>query len=440
MPRPDSIPSRPVPPLLQGRAQHRGADRPQYVGVVVRPGPGLLIVGGPQPLVEEAARLGIDTVLLLKPPPAGSAPATAAPNVVPVDYDDMDAALPVVAERHAQAPFARVLSLTEPGLLAAARLGLALGLPGNSPDTVKVLGDKAAMRRLLLLRGLSPVEWTLARDAAHIAGFVEQHGPAIAKPLDGTGSSQVHLVRRRPDAAVAWEALRRAGHGTALVEEYLEGPEVSAEGFTWQGRHHVYAVTDKRTSTNFVEAGHDVPSTLPRSEVEAVAALVREVLDAVGLEEGVSHTEVKVTTKGPRVIESHPRIGGDKIRLLVGHAYGVDLLRAAIAVPFGLEPLPPAALARPSGAASIRFVTPTPGLITHIDTPVLAEGPGLSSEIELGRQVGDLAPEVRGSDDRSGWLLVRARTPAQARSESDRMLAETVISTTASGGGPARPF
>jgi hypothetical protein len=65
----------------------------------------------------------------------------------------------------------------------------------------------------------------------------------------------------------------------------------------------------------------------------------RQFLDAVQLEEGPAHTEITLTSRGPRVIESHDRPGGDRINELVRVAYDVDLKAIALGGPSGLVPV-----------------------------------------------------------------------------------------------------
>lgn len=116
-----------------------------------------------------------------------------------------------------------------------------------------------------------------------------------------------------------------------LAEEFLSGHEVSVEGFSQDGVHSVVAVTDKllgEGGSGFIEAGHSVPARVDEAIRQGIVDLTGRLLDAVGLVEGPSHTEIMITDAGLRIIESHNRAGGDNIPELVRLAYGVDLVRA----------------------------------------------------------------------------------------------------------------
>ena len=126
-----------------------------------------------------------------------------------------------------------------------------------------------------------------------------------------------------------------------LMEEFLDGPEISVETLTFDGRHVVVAVTDKEIGgPGFVEIGHSQPSGCSAETLREVTRLVTDFLDAVGLRNGPGHTEVKLTSRGPRIVESHNRVGGGRINELAEIAYGVDMERYALGAGFGLvEPL-----------------------------------------------------------------------------------------------------
>ena len=79
------------------------------------------------------------------------------------------------------------------------------------------------------------------------------------------------------------------------------------------------------------KTGQFVPATLSPALAAEVTALTGSALDALGVRDGVTHTEVKLTRAGPRIIEVNGRLGG-YVGDIVRRASGYDLLRAAIQV------------------------------------------------------------------------------------------------------------
>ena len=89
------------------------------------------------------------------------------------------------------------------------------------------------------------------------------HFPLIVKPCDRSGSAGVTKVETLEElAAAAPVALTLSPGHEAIIEEFVAGAEVSVETISWQGAHHILAITDKLTSgaPHFVEFAHHQPS------------------------------------------------------------------------------------------------------------------------------------------------------------------------------------
>ncbi|MDG9713037.1 ATP-grasp domain-containing protein [Streptomyces sp. DH10] len=388
--------------------------------------PRIAVLAGTPQLVHAARALGVDTVFVHDAAQPAPPVAAEADTALAVDLADTDATHAALAPLHAERPFARVLSLTERGLLPTAAVAERLGLPGNSLHTVGLLQDKQRMREILNARGIGPVHTAAPRGAAELAAFCRTTGgPVILKPAAGTSSQAVFRVAGPKDAEDVWRAFEAAGGTQPIAEEYLDGPEISVESFSYDGKHTVLAVTDKLVGASFVETGHTQPSALPAPVLVEVAALVHAFLDAVGLTEGPAHTEVKVTGKGPRILESHNRIGGDKIRELLRRAYGLDVVALTAGCPLGLL-RPPADPPVARRGAAIRFLTPPPGTVRSIALP---DTEGTSAEIRLDVAVGDLVRPVRSSQDRAGHVITDGRDAADAARVCEELAGRVRIET-----------
>jgi biotin carboxylase len=183
------------------------------------------------------------------------------------------------------------------------------------------------------------------------------------------------------------------------------------------GAHHVVAITGKLVQDDdsdnpFVEIGHVVPAPIAPSAAAAITRYVARFLDAMEITDGVSHTEVRLTSSGPEVIETHTRVGGDSIPTLVRQATGHDLLDHL--VEWTLDGTEPRVGAPGSGAAAIRYFTPPPGRVTGIRGVQRWQGlPGVL-KLHLPLNVGDEIPRIRNSHSRVGFVLATAATAEQA--------------------------
>jgi biotin carboxylase len=347
---------------------------------------------------------------------------------------------------HRHDPFQAVVSFGEAGMLPAALVARRLGLHQNPPEVVTLTNDKAALRRRLAEAGFPPVAFRHCRDQRDARLFAAQNGlPIILKPADSSGSLGVTLVARDADIPPAFAAAARySSDGSALAEEYLEGPEVSVEALTLDGVHHLLTVTDKETTgpPHFVETGHTVPSRLPRPVQAEVLDTARRLLEAVGQRFGASHTELRWTAAGPRVVETHARPGGDQIPFLVELALGVDMEGACLRRLLGRaavveSPGGPAAKGA-HGAAAVRFFRHRPGRVLRIEGADEARRmPGMV-KVEVRVEVGMDVPEMTDTWTRLGFVVAVGPTPEEAarRAEVSRDAVAITISRATPTGRP----
>ncbi|MFF8031742.1 ATP-grasp domain-containing protein [Streptomyces sp. NPDC016626] len=242
--------------------------------------------------------------------------------------DDADAAAWTAAVRavHTAVPLTHALALVDHLAYEAAVAMAAVGVPFHTPATMERVRDKALMRRTLDERGLYPVPFRCAAGLDEARAAVAGIGlPCVFKPVTGTGSAGAVMVRDERELDAAYR--EASGHGQdVLVERFVTGPQFSVEALSEDGRHLVLAVTRKYSDpATLVELGHVMPAPLSEDERAAVARCAEDVLDAVGLTYGPSHTEVILGPDGPVPIETHARVGGDDIWLMVHAATGVDL-------------------------------------------------------------------------------------------------------------------
>jgi biotin carboxylase len=69
-----------------------------------------------------------------------------------------------------------------------------------------------------------------------------------------------------------------------------------------------------------------------------MVAIAERTIASLGIEDGITHTEMKRTSRGVRVLELGARMGGGSIRQVVQLATGVDLLRVTLELARGQSP------------------------------------------------------------------------------------------------------
>lgn len=236
-----------------------------------------------------------------------------------------------------------ILTFSEPMIRTTAELAAAAGLRFHDVSTARVLTDKVLQRQALRAAGVEELRtWPLRSPADWPDALAKVGLPAVLKPVRGAGSQNTHLLtEQRQGAALVAEifaALPRSEQAEPrlVLEEYLEGRPsqplgdfVAVESLcTPEGVSHV-AISGKFPLLRpFRESGQFWPTQLPEMEQAAVLDLVSRALAALRVRHGFTHTEIKLTPSGPRIIEVNGRLGG-YVNELSRKACGVDLVRVA---------------------------------------------------------------------------------------------------------------
>lgn len=305
-------------------------------------------------------------------------PLLTARNILTAPTNDPDRLLPFTERAHQTLGFDAVVSSCDYYLPLAARIAARLGLPGPAPEAMENACRKDATRHVLARAGVPGPRYAVCADWAETAKAAARIGmPLVVKPVDLCAGM---LVRRVDDEAQLAEAHRALADfpvnargqrrsPVVLLEELLHGPEVSVETVTHRGRTQVIGVTDKSIggAPAFVETGHMFPAALTGHDARAARDTAVRAVEALGLDDVVAHTEIKLTPAGPRVVEVNPRPAGNRITELVRHVTGIDIAAACVDVALGREPdLRPHDTGLRS--AAIGFLVPgTGGVLDGID-------------------------------------------------------------------------
>ncbi|MCF3178737.1 ATP-grasp domain-containing protein [Streptomyces polychromogenes] len=342
----------------------------------------------------------------------------------PYNLDALITAGQALAARH---PVAGVLTWNETLLVNTSRLARHLGLPGDRPGVMRACRDKATSRALFDRHQVPSATSVKAESLPDAVAAGQAIGyPVVVKPAGQAGSVGVIRVdtpQQLPDAfsfATAGAQLHGGESAVVLVEEYLDGEEISVECVTHQGVTTPVAITRKQLgfAPYFEETGHSVDAADPL--LPQVGPIAQAAVAALGVTSGIQHVEMRLTATGPRIVEVNARIGGDLIGKLVLLATGIDLPRAAADLALGRRPdLTPT---RHQAAAIALLYPDTSGTVTArgID-PALAEADWLHQAswiLDTGDRV-TLPPEGDVDVARVGLLVVVAPDAGQARERLD---------------------
>jgi len=385
----------------------------------------LIIAAGPLqvPAIRAARLLGLRTVAVDANPNAAG--MVLVDRAYTADILDADA----VGEIASREDVSGVLTLcTDAPVRTVAAVGARLGLPALTAEAAECATDKRRMRLAFAAHDAPSPRFVQVASIGDALLAAAQIGyPVALKIARSSGSRGVYRVVDEPQMHEFWASARGYQlYGNLLIEEWLDGPEISVEGVCWQKTVSVIQVTDKSVFPGPfpVESGHTQPSQflpLQRAEInEAVTAGIR----ALGLDHCGFHAELKMTQKGPRIIEIGARLGGDRIAThLTLLSTGVDLVRAVIDIALGQKP---DLQVRFDRGSAVRYLHARPGdVITEIGNfDEVRATPGLELLFPESERDGPLGPgfkipEIRSSLDRYGHVIFSGPTREEAAARAE---------------------
>ena len=314
---------------------------------------------------------------------------------------------------------------TDMPMRGVSRVSDKMHLHSISYETSFKATDKYEMIKAFKAHGV-PSPWYFVVDSIDEMRALEGKlsYPCIIKPTDNAGSHGVAKVYSFEELLGNYDYSHSSSRGgRVIIEEYLDGPEVSVEVMVVDGDVHILQITDKITTgaPHFVEMGHTQPSQLPFETQNQIREVAESACKSLGINKGPAHVEMKVTARGPVMIELGARMGGDNITThLVPLSTGIDMVRSTIKVALGEEPDITPTL---QCGSAIRYFDVPCGIIKAIEGREDAEKiPGVR-QITFTKGVGEESTPIECSNDRIGFVIAQAATAKEAADVCDRAMA-----------------
>jgi biotin carboxylase len=342
-----------------------------------------------------------------------------------VDLTDLDGTLQAAREHRIDGI---VCDTTDVGVPAMAYVAESMGLPGIGFETAINFTNKFRMRQLTSAAGVPTPPFRLARDRPEFHSAMRELGlPFVVKPVDSQSSRGVHIVRdlERADAAFQ-DSLRCSRTRQAIVEGFLNGVELTVEGYCVDGEPAIAGISDKdhfahrpEVATRLTYPADLAPEIRARA-VDVNAAAIR----ALGLRTGVTHAEYMVVGSEVFLVEIAARGAGTRVyshivpfltgvpipehylRHVMGEGMTIHMVSGDRAANLGFFSLPPGTIASVSGVDQARAL------------------PGVQ-EILLEVGEGDVVAPPQDDRSRPGHVMVFGQTRREVL-DTTRRVFETV--------------
>ena len=299
----------------------------------------LVLCGGMSQLylVKELKRRGIRAILADMNPNAPAVPF--ADEYYPVSTLDVDG----IRELAIREEVDFVISVcADQMLLVAAQVCEELGLPCYIDyQTAKNVSSKEYMKRIFVENGV-PTAKHIVRAEFAPDDIRDMHFPLVTKPVDAYSSRGVKRVENMEQLQEAFaEAVRISRTGTAVIEEYVGGDELSVDIYVEEGIAKILCirVLDKIPENDgFIICRGRYPAPLSEKMYGEVQRVGQKIADAFGLKNTPMLIQMKVDGERINVIEFCARTGGGIKYRLMPKVSGFDVVGAVLDLTLGKKP------------------------------------------------------------------------------------------------------
>jgi biotin carboxylase len=158
--------------------------------------------------------------------------------------------------------------------------------------------------------------------------------PAIIKPVDSQGQRGITTVYNTDDISKAVDiALSNSISKAAIIEEFVEGFEISVNSYVVDNKPIIYFITERHSFEEYpggIIKSHLYPTVRNVNELK-VRELVDDIAQYLEISNGPMYFQIKIDKhQNPKLIEVTPRFDGCHLWRLIKTLGGPDLLSMSL--------------------------------------------------------------------------------------------------------------
>lgn len=392
-------------------------------------GKNLLIIGAgllQVPVINIANEIGLKTIV--------TDYNENAPGMKLADYSlvistrDIDGTVRVVKEFNKKIKVDGVITVGTDASMTVAAVANALKLPGIEFINAEAASNKVKMRERFALHNVPIPKFKRCWTYDELESAAEELGyPLVIKPADNMGARGVMKIENRETLQKAFNNAKNGSpSGELIVEEYMEGPELSIDALIYNNEIYITGVADRLIEREpyFIEVGHIMPSNLPEEKLENAVEVFKQGIKALGINIGAAKGDIKVTKDGAKIGEIAARLsGGFMSAYTYPYSSGVNLIHNAIDIALGMAPHDLKPLR--NWVSIEKALIPEAGIITNIfgiDEALKLEG---VKNVFLNVKTGDEYKEPISNVEKAGNIIVVKKTREEAL-EAVKLVEKTI--------------
>lgn len=362
--------------------------------------------------------------LYLKDTPLHEHPLGLADVHVEIETNNAESLINFLEEYYKESPFDGIVTFSDYYVDIVAQVANHFGLPSSSYKSIYTAKNKDLSRLCFQQKEIPSPKFKVINNIKDAYKAIKDIGyPCVVKPTAESSSYGVQCVFNDEELYLAFKNIssltinerEQNRQGKVLIEEYMDGEEVSVETITINGKTQVLGITSKGLTgwPNFVECEFSFPYNLPKQIQDSVISITKKAIEAIGILHGPCHTEIRLTEDGPKIVEINPRLGGRFISKMIQDSIGVhpikEVIKLSVGEPIDLSP-------KKSGGAAWCAVTASK---TGVLNSILGNERVLSSTgvriLTFNVKIGSKVKKPSDNGDAIGYIYVIGKDANEAK-------------------------
>lgn len=302
-------------------------------------------------------------------------------------------------------------------LLVAAQLSEKLNLPCYIDyETAKNVSSKEYMKRIFVENNIPTAKYIVGSSIS-LSVIEGLNFPLIVKPVDCYSSRGVKKVLNYDELLSAFENAKNLSRtGTVIVEEFVEGLELSVDIYVENGKVNILCIRslDKiPNSEKFIICRGNYPAKISLATKGRVQDVAQKIVEAFGLVDTPMLIQMKINDEQIHILEFCARTGGGIKYRLLPKVCGFDVVKAVLDLTLGEKPH---VNIKPFNTFIVdEFLYCNPGILDHTEGFEELLKDGIIDHYEVYKSAGYQFDEISSSGDRVAYFSVVADTEAELR-------------------------
>ncbi|GIX41454.1 MAG: glycolate oxidase [Leptospiraceae bacterium] len=367
------------------------------------------------PLIKTAKSMGLFTIVFDMD---SSAPGIEyADHFIPMSTKDVEGCVREAVKLSYLRKIDGVITAGTDASKTVAAIANALNLPGIRYSAAEAATNKVLMRTTLAKHNIAVPKFKAIWNLQETYKAIDEIGlPVVLKPAENMGARGVIKISKREEIPKAYHHSKKySPTGELIVEEFLEGPELSIDALAWNNNYIITGIADRIITGEpyFLEIGHNMPSSLSKEILNEASKTMIRAMKAIGINHGAAKGDLKFTNKGIYIGEIAARLSGG---FMSSHTYpiasGVDLYKRAIQIALGEEPEPI--------NEKFDYVCIERGILTRQGKLISINGleeakkvPGIC-DIIITKKIGSILNQPTSNIDKIGHIIAKGKTLQEA--------------------------